>query len=516
MTNEIMPKTCFFPKGKAFLIIQLLIFIIFCTVVLGLVFSNGICCGDDAYYAIIAKNLANGLGYTSTIQDSHSDFQIKVFDPRIGVGPTIIFPASLIIKIFGNTYWAPGLSIVIIWMICLYFIWRKLNKLVPNKLELTISIGTFFILSYLFTAYHFEQWYALLGEIPAAFLVMLGILEYFDSSSKAHWILTGFIFFLASQAKPITLLPFAIFLSFLFLKAIFSTKEYRHQAIRTYFKSVFYITIGFMIPFLMFEGWKLLTLNWSGYTLYYKEVFLWGTEKGTGGIDISTSRLIDRIKILTDRFGIYLPAVIALLIGVGVFIRKEKKLSAIFYSISSVIFIFSFYWIFISIGWARYFFIGLIFIIFLLILPFWSVRLGWKLKLIYTLILAIFAIIACNKINVKYPLQNVKLFFPTQYTSSVNEMVGTLSGRIDEQPFVTEWWGTAADMEYLLPGYYNFRTYKDPNFDFSKAYIVVANRKFILLDDKDFMSFIEHCEIRDNTQFMYGDCDQIFYSTGEE
>jgi hypothetical protein len=78
-------KTICRPIQWIFPLIILIAFSLFAVV---LAFSVGVGFADDAYHAVIAKNLAHGLGYTSTIQDARADFIALKFDPRVGVGPT--------------------------------------------------------------------------------------------------------------------------------------------------------------------------------------------------------------------------------------------------------------------------------------------------------------------------------------------------------------------------------------------------------------------------------------------
>lgn len=68
-----------------------------------LALANGLCCGDDAYLANVGKNLAQGLGYSSSVQPWTASFALSVFDPFMGTGPTVILPASVMLRLAGNT-----------------------------------------------------------------------------------------------------------------------------------------------------------------------------------------------------------------------------------------------------------------------------------------------------------------------------------------------------------------------------------------------------------------------------
>jgi cobalamin biosynthesis protein CobD/CbiB len=68
------------------------IFILFCV---GLNLSHGLCCADDAWFAIIAKPLASGLGYATTFGASGEIahpilFIVRIIDQRKQQAPTIV------------------------------------------------------------------------------------------------------------------------------------------------------------------------------------------------------------------------------------------------------------------------------------------------------------------------------------------------------------------------------------------------------------------------------------------
>lgn len=144
-------------KAKRFhLILTLIMLLAFSGFTLLFVINRGICCADDAWYAVVAKNLASGRGYTSTLQNGPPVFRSIAFDPTVGTGPTSIFPAALFIKIFGNTYWAPGLSHVVLVTGLLALIGNRVYKWLGCS-ALPQMAGSFFFLNYALLAYHFTH-----------------------------------------------------------------------------------------------------------------------------------------------------------------------------------------------------------------------------------------------------------------------------------------------------------------------------------------------------------------------
>jgi hypothetical protein len=56
----------------------------------------------------VAKNLAWGFGYSTSLGLSDAKFALVRFDVHITTGPPIILPVSAVIRIFGNRFWVPG------------------------------------------------------------------------------------------------------------------------------------------------------------------------------------------------------------------------------------------------------------------------------------------------------------------------------------------------------------------------------------------------------------------------
>ncbi len=485
--------------------LQFLILIAFIYISLGVVFARGTCCGDDAHNASTAKNLASGVGYASTIQEARAQYSVRMFDPRLGVGPTIIIPAALVIRLVGNTYWAPGITIVSMWTILLLLIGLFLHKFLKEKISLTGTTITFFVLSYVFMAYHFEQWYALLGEVPAALLIVLAILVYFDRDSKINLFFTGLLFSLACYAKLIAFLPFALFLLFITFFNIYRSKNDLKFALKKSFLSLFFILLGFVIPIAVFELWKLVALGLNGYMDNWTDYLRSITKKGGAIEALSINEAIQRIDLIKSRFGIYLPNIFLIFTGIGFLLRKEKKLFLLFSSLCFIIFLFSIYWLFFSVGWARYYVLAVILIIVTLTLPFLSTQAKRIWVLLYTLVLVSLTFVSVRNINMLYPFHDIQLYQPDLETRSLAEISGLLSSQGDKKPFITQWWATAADIEYTMKTQQNFTTYWDPIMNTNKSFILVANSKFLEFDDK-YKSFLEYCRIDNIGLYIYGEC----------
>ena len=98
--------------------------------------------------------------------------RVKLFDVELTTGPTLVIPAAFLIRVFGNQPWAPGLVTAIASLgLMLFMAWRLSRAHGWARGAIYLALLSF--CAYAVTAgIHFEHWYALLGEIPAA---MLGV-----------------------------------------------------------------------------------------------------------------------------------------------------------------------------------------------------------------------------------------------------------------------------------------------------------------------------------------------------
>ncbi len=469
---------------------------LFIALALCLVFSKGVCCADDAYYAMTAKNLANGLGYANSLPQDQARFTLQPFDAWSGVGPTIILPAALFIKVFGNTYWAPGLASVFLWSLLLVLIGFYIRKK-EHGFGFIFFTLSFLFLSYSLMTWHFEQWYALLGEVPAALLMILGILIFLDSDRKSNQILTGVLFYLAVQAKVLALVAIVVFI----VALLFVYPPNRSESFSVFLRKttvrICYLGLGFIIPLILFEAWKFVVLGPSGF------IENWNTyihHMGISGAQLSRSfswldLYQERSGILMDRFGISPVNIGLILTVVWLMIRNDKNLRRLFFVLTSIIAVYSFWWLFFSIGWARYFIICLVLLIFTISLPLLSLR-SKSYILLYVVLIIIFSSNNWTKLGYSFKGLAGKYFMPTTQTRSLLETASTLSRTAgsDNERIATEFWATAADIEYIMPNSLNFTSFRDVTLMNSDSYWLAVNTRFVDKNDKDFSDLLERCK----------------------
>lgn len=79
------------------------------------VVSDALCCADDSYFAITARNVAIGLGYAHSYPQfqTHPGERIP-FDPGVTIGPALVYPVAAAIRVFGAEPWVPGAATAVL------------------------------------------------------------------------------------------------------------------------------------------------------------------------------------------------------------------------------------------------------------------------------------------------------------------------------------------------------------------------------------------------------------------
>lgn len=198
---------------------------------------------DDAYNASVAKNFIKGPGYATTYD------KVIFFNPDITTGPTLIIPTSLLILIFGNQYWVPGLTTVIVinFLLVLMFC---LKGWASVKVRSIVTLG-FILVLLLFNVE--SSLFALVGEVPSILLSIICVIliSQFPSHSKFAF-LSGIFSGLASLTKlmAITTLPVIIlFIGVGYRKNVF--KNYGFKEVIAYSLKAIFGFVLVWIPYLL-------------------------------------------------------------------------------------------------------------------------------------------------------------------------------------------------------------------------------------------------------------------------
>ena len=477
-------------------LIALLILAGFAVFALSFVFSRGVCCADDANNAVVAKNLAGGLGYATTMTQGPDRFTQRPFE-NITTGPALLLPAALAVRVFGNVSWAPGLAFVICWTLILVAIGWQVWRFAPGS-GFTLATATFLFLCYSFTTMHFGQWFALLGEIPAALLLLLGVLLSFGPVSPGPSFAAGIVLAMAVQAKLSALIG---------LGAAMGAAGVLHwldggrslPPIAASLRRLWPMTVGFALPLVAFEAWKYSVL---GPSITGNTQDFWSYVVGQAASSRAATSPLgvydESLSALSEGFRILLPDLVFGGAVVWWLIRHDRGLTRLFIVLASVVVVHSLWWMFLSIGWPRYFVFAIPAIAFIFTLPLLLTGSDRQARRVYLLLLLLWSSAGWTRLSV--PLNSKASngggpFVATSRTRALTEVAAYLAPMAARQEIiVTQWWATGIDLEYALPGHGNFTHYKDVAGIDHLPFWIAVNTRFMDEQDQAFAAMLAACQ----------------------
>jgi hypothetical protein len=220
---------------------------------------------DDAYLAAAPKSLALGHGYATHYPAP------QPFDVRLGVGPALQLPAAALIALFGIRYWVPGLTTVLAINVLLFSIGAHLRRRYPPAARHRIVVAGLLAMAVVSVdadAWMVSHWYALLGDIPASLLVILGVLllaRDLDTQGTPR-ARTGLVFGLAVQVKLVTTLGIA---SAIVVGIVAAWRTGRPGRVRT--AALF--VMATLLPSALTQLWQMWALG--GPAMYLEHLAAW-------------------------------------------------------------------------------------------------------------------------------------------------------------------------------------------------------------------------------------------------
>jgi hypothetical protein len=219
---------------------------------------------DDAFIASVAKNLANGRGYSATFFDKTYPFHFG-----ISTGPVIVLPAAAMMLAFGNQYWVPGVTIVgIIWtlLIGIFFASPVCVGRERRWQFCFLALLYCFIASYVnFGADSGDMlglWHLMMGDIPAVLCVILAALLLYSPVFNCRLLFAGGLALgAAALCKLSTLLAAAILLARLAAWVL----RPRARPLKERMKWLICAALGAALPVAALELVKLGALGWEAY-----------------------------------------------------------------------------------------------------------------------------------------------------------------------------------------------------------------------------------------------------------
>lgn len=209
---------------------------------------------DDAFFATVAKNLVNGNGFSAVFFDQDYKFHYG-----ISSGPALILPAAAMIFIFGNHYWVPELTAVLLIWSLLIAIFIASKEVVGEKkwAFCFLTLLMMMLFSHGDEEIKLSLWVRLMGDIPAALLVILAALIFSSKNlNKSKLASGGIILGLALMIKTIAAIAAGAILIIVAIRIFFSKKP------------IIWIVIPafcFVAPCFLFESIKIIVLGWKGY-----------------------------------------------------------------------------------------------------------------------------------------------------------------------------------------------------------------------------------------------------------
>ena len=420
--------------------------------------------------------MASGLGYATTLPFHEEEITHPIlFDPYSTTGPTLIVPCAIALKIFGKNEVLPGLTAILIWGSVLTLVLARISRRIDGlSFLLGVSVmcaaflGTF--------SFQFDHWYAFLGEIVAAAFLIL-----------AHWLISNERF--AETSSFLCGLTLGCAFQTKFLAAISATGivlVFVVRGTRAGFRPVQLVKcaaallIGFLIPTLTFEAYKLFELGGHRYLANWQELLNVSKAQGMqSNIHVNVPLVHQRISLIHYRFGVNLIGLLALItFGMLLYWRSASKnwisLSAgLLLSVATA----AIYWATLSIGWPRYLVIAVAMGAFLLSVPIFTLEL-WP-KLLFALLTLVLLKTGLSRAGDIVQSADRGLFRPTTERAARASLTRIIDQRKQEAPTIlaSRWWGSFADVEFSLPGSMNFKRIETV-IELPEPKIILLNHRF--------------------------------------
>jgi hypothetical protein len=432
------------------------------------VVANSLCCADDAFFAVVAKNLAFGRGYLASYPDPVLPEGMAVrFDPGITLGPTMILPAGAAIRLLGNEYWVPGaVTLGLIIGLLAYVIWEFARRVGSQLATATFVLVLLWLLNVSTAGDHFAHWYAFLGEIPATLLLVLGFMRITRMGAAPRDLaIGGALFSLAVLTKTIT----AITIPVAVMGVWWATSPRwasRFRPSRFVVTRLLILGTGVLIPLLAFEIYKLIDLGPEAYlTITRAEVSFISGHGGSGvGAVLSdriwremTHTITNNWVTFTRYFEGPLFASLTLsgaLAASVLAIRCRNELGRFAFLLIVAFWLYFLWWLVLSnTGWIRHLLPALLLLCTAVatLVATLDTRVGRGLLLV-----AIMAGFAARALELPRNVSPTPWFNPSLRVQAMLMARDLLASKQQDYPLIADWWATAVDMEYLLDGTSNF------------------------------------------------------------
>lgn len=459
--------------------------------------QQGVCCFDDASFAVLSKNLAAGDGYVLTLDYGNVDHSGIPFHPALGTGPTTILVAAAGIRLVGPIDWVPGVATIAFnaaLLSSLLLIFARQLGFARASLYVTVVMIT----SVLATLNHHEQWFAMLGEVES-FLLTVVAYSLIAYGSRSTWTLlvSGVMLGLAFLAKELAVLYTLPVAALMLARFIRSDGLSIKQRVRKSLLPLGTVAVGASLPVMAFELYRLKTLGLHGWLLNWTQHVIFIRSQGlTQQAQGFTEQFASRIQLFSDRFEVgFMATVVLAVAGVlsALFLSRDSRAKHYAVLVGGAWALHSCYWLFMSVGWPRY--------------AFSTIPLAMAAAAVAILhaprrglLAAQWGVVAFLVAAMVQPARH--------YTVDVLEPALSVAMAADEPSvdpkhelrdyllhhngvIYAPWWAHVASMEYLLPGKARFTAVTSSS---TTEGLLLVDRKLSLPDTDDFRRLQLRCK----------------------
>lgn len=329
-------------------------------------FTDGLCCGDDAAIALAAKSVAEGEGYSLPLNFIGESGYFP-FHHGVSTGPALVFPAAALIKVFGAQIWAPSLASALVSLgllaLTAYLIGRSEGLDTASRFVVVLVPALYFLTA---NATFFIHWYSLLGELPAAFFLVLaawfaaGDGEGAKAGARAS-LLAGLAAGMAVNSKLLGLV------GGLAIGGVFALRLVRGHGFGALRDGAIY-TLGMFLPVAAFELYRLASVGAEGYVrwLHGMRDFFGNQAPGTASMDAgSLAEAANRFQEMVATTGAtsLLGLLVLLPIGYACVAGGEARPARAAFALWLAGMSYFIWWLFLSNGWPRYGLIGFVLLV---------------------------------------------------------------------------------------------------------------------------------------------------------
>jgi hypothetical protein len=393
------------------------------------------CCGDDAYFSLVAKTLALRGSYSVPL----SSETVSLFDPEITSGPGLILPGAAMIAVVGAQPWATSLTTILLFTATV----TLMTMLLATRFQLAnVFLYTALCVLALVAIMHRQDdaYFAFLGEAPAfGYLIVGCVLLATSRGQTSRVVLSALCISLALLTKHI-----ALFCALGATGAWFLRELYLNRSRTIGLMGVF--LVGVAGPFAIFEHVKASGLGLSAFIAHWRGYLGWISLVHVGPTDRLDVFLANINGPYVVTFSAALFALASLLLTALLSVRRgwrtdEPIFGLMLFAGAIVHFLYAF---FISSLEPRYLWIGMAMSVFAVMSPVLFIRLRFALPV------AVAALVFVATPSAVFNAYRIQLALTDGRLAHEREIVLREIANHPELPIVSQWWATIYDIIYLL------------------------------------------------------------------